>query len=121
MSRANQGEFNLLSRRSTGLCHGPEESAALVLSDGAAYGSPMSSTRDYMRHDYPRRSTTALVWLVSGLVAAFVLQLVLLSPKLDPTGTALRFLTLTIPGLKDGHLWSLLTHAFLHDTSGPQI
>ncbi|HWA28058.1 MAG TPA: rhomboid family intramembrane serine protease [Lacunisphaera sp.] len=80
----------------------------------------MSSDRDYLRHDYTRRNTTALVWLVSTIVAAFVLQLILLSPKLDAGGTAVfRFLALSISGVKDWHLWTLLTHCLLHSTASP--
>ncbi len=73
-----------------------------------------------MRNEYPRRSTTALVWLVSTIVAAFVLQLILLSPKLDFTETTVvRFLALSIPAFKDWHLWTLLTHGLLHSTGSP--
>ncbi len=73
-----------------------------------------------MRNDYPRRSTTVLVWLVSTIVAAFVLQLILLSPKLDSAGTTVvRFLALSVPSLKDWHLWTLLTHCLLHSTFSP--
>ena len=80
----------------------------------------MSSARDYMRDDYPRRSTTVLVWLVSTIVAAFVLQLILVSPKLDAAGTTVvRFLALSIYGLKEWHLWTLLTHCLLHSTASP--
>jgi len=79
----------------------------------------MSSDRAYLQSEYPRRSTTALVWLVSTIIAAFVIQLILQSPKLDATGTVARFLALTIHGLKDWHLWTLLTHGLLHDTSWP--
>lgn len=80
----------------------------------------MSSDRAYMQQDYPRRSTTALVWLVSTIIAAFVLQLILLSPKLGSTGTtAVDFLTLSIPGFKGWHLWTLLTHGLLHSTGSP--
>src|SRR5205814_1152914 len=88
---------------------------------GRAYMFPrMFSDRDYLRNDYPRRSTSALVWLVSMLFAAFVLQVILLSPKLGHTGAnAVSFLTLTIPSLKDWHAWTLVTHALLHDTGLP--
>ena len=94
--------------------------AGLVLAGVESIFPPMSSARDYLRVGYPRRSTTSLVWLVSMILAAFVLQLILLSPKLEPTGvTTVRLLTLSIPGVKDWHLWTLVTHAFLHDTGSP--
>lgn len=79
----------------------------------------MSSDRDYMRHDYPHRSTTALVWLVATIVAAFVLQLILLSPWFGSGAALISQLVLTIPGLQHWHLWTLLTHSLLHSTSYP--
>ena len=79
----------------------------------------MSSDRDYMRHDYPRRTTTALVWLVATIVAAFVLQLVLLSPLFGSGEALINQLALTVPGLQDWHLWTLLTHSLLHSTGNP--
>ncbi len=72
-----------------------------------------------MRSDYPRRSTTALVWLVATIVAAFVLQLVLLSPWFGSGAALINQLALTIPGLKDWHLWTLMTHSLLHSTGNP--
>lgn len=79
----------------------------------------MSSARDYMSDDYPRRSTTALVWLVATICAAFVLQLVLLAPWSDSGATLIDQLALTIAGLKHWHLWTLGTHSFLHSTGNP--
>jgi membrane associated rhomboid family serine protease len=79
----------------------------------------MSSDRAYMRSDYPRRSTTALVWLVATIVAAFVIQLVLLSPWFGSGSTLVSHLALTIPGLKDWHVWTLVTHSLLHNTGNP--
>src|SRR5438105_14318333 len=79
----------------------------------------MSSARDYMHDDYPRRSTTALVWLVVAICVAFVLQLVLLAPWFAAGATLVSQLALTIPGLKDWHLWTLVTHSFLHSTASP--
>ena len=72
-----------------------------------------------MRHDYPRRSTSALIWLVATIVAAFVLQLVILSPWFGSGAVLINQLVLTIPGLQHGHLWTLLTHSLLHSTSDP--
>lgn len=92
----------------------------LVLASPASRFFAMSSYRAYMQQDYPRRSTTTLVWLISTIVAAFVLQLILLSPKLDDLGTsAVDFLTLSIAGLKDWHLWTMLSHSLLHSTDSP--
>jgi len=79
----------------------------------------MSSDRDYMRDDYPRRTTTAVVWLVATLCAAFVLQLVLLAPWFGSGATLINQLALTIGGLKDWHVWTLATYSFLHSTGNP--
>ncbi|HWA08284.1 MAG TPA: rhomboid family intramembrane serine protease [Opitutaceae bacterium] len=78
--------------------------------------------RPYMRADYPGRGgTTVLTWLLSAIAGAFILQLVLFSPWFS-SGTGLdrtifEQLTVTIPGLQAGHVWSLLTYALLHSTS----
>ncbi len=72
-----------------------------------------------MRNEYPSRPTTALVWLVATIVAAFVLQLVLLSPWFGSGSALINQLALTIPGLKVWHGWTLLTHSLLHSTGSP--
>jgi len=79
----------------------------------------MSSDRFYLRNDYQRPQTTMLVWLIATIIAAFVIQLVLLSPWLGSTGLVVAKLALTVDGLKDGHLWILLTHSLLHSTASP--
>jgi membrane associated rhomboid family serine protease len=76
----------------------------------------MASDRFYMRNDYERPRTTMLVWIVSAITAAFVLQLVLGSPKLGSAGTVLNEMVLTIPNIQEWQLWTLLTHSLLHDT-----
>jgi membrane associated rhomboid family serine protease len=70
-----------------------------------------------MRGEYPRGTTSAVTWLISALVAAFALELVLLSPWLGASGPALvgKF-PLTIDNLQQWRLWTLLTHSFLHST-----
>lgn len=72
-----------------------------------------------MRGEYHRPRTTMLVWLVCSISAAYVLQLVLLSPKLGATATLLEQMVLTVGSVKNGHLWTLVTHALLHDTLAP--
>lgn len=61
-----------------------------------------------------------VIWLISSLVAAFVLELILLSPWLGAWGPALvSQFPLTIGGLQNWHLWALLTHCLLHSTGNP--
>ena len=80
----------------------------------------MLSDRAYLRSDYPRRTTSAVVWLVATLLSAFVLELILLSPWFGSSGSALiAQLALTVRGLQSGHLWTLLTHGVLHSTGSP--
>lgn len=80
----------------------------------------MLSDRPYMHGDYPRRTTSVVIWLVSALLAAFVLELVLLSPWLGASGAAvMRYLPLTVEGLRNGHVWTLFTHSLLHSTDNP--
>lgn len=81
----------------------------------------MLSDRSYMhRDDYPRRTTSAVVWIVSALVAAFVLELILLSPSLGSAGAVvMKFLPLSVEGLSHGYVWTLVTHGFLHSTGNP--
>jgi membrane associated rhomboid family serine protease len=80
----------------------------------------MLSDRTYMRGGYPRRNTSVVIWLVSALLAAFVLELVLLSPWLGSSGQDLvgRF-PLSRENLQNWHLWTLFTHSFLHSPGNP--
>jgi len=80
----------------------------------------MLSDRSYMRSEYSGgRTTSAYVWLVCAIVAMFVLELVVLSPKLDGAAILVHELSLTVEGVRHWHLWTLLTHSFLHSTSTP--
>lgn len=76
----------------------------------------MLSDRSYMRGATTERGTSALVWLISSLLAAFVLEVFFRGIGLragpDLTGQA----ALTINGLQSGRLWTVLTHAWLHST-----
>ena len=67
---------------------------------------------------YPPPTTSAFIWLISALLAAFVLELILLSPWLGASGSALvNLFPLTIGSLQHWHLWTLLTHCLLHSTT----
>lgn len=69
-----------------------------------------------MRDDYRRERTSVLTWLISAIIAGFVLQFVLSLPTLRTAGQMEQFLALSIPTLQQGWVWTLLTHPFLHST-----
>lgn len=71
-----------------------------------------------MRGDYQRERTSGLTWLLSAIIAGFVLQVFLGSSWLSGAGDRLEnMMALTIPAFQDGWLWTLVTHSFLHSTS----
>jgi len=71
--------------------------------------------RSYMREDPPGRRTDALTWLISSIVAVFVLQNVLV--RWFGVGSVLEeIFGLSGQGLRSGHAWTLLTYGFLHST-----
>lgn len=75
----------------------------------------MLSDRSYMRDDYPRDTVNVLTWLISAIIAVFLLQFVFLrwlngDPSLD------NLLTLTAHNVRSGKVWTLFTYSFLHST-----
>ena len=76
----------------------------------------MLSDRPLPQDDYPRLRTSVLTWLLSSIIAGFVLQLALGSAWLGGGPALLAQLQLTIPAITSGHLWTLVTHGFLHST-----
>jgi membrane associated rhomboid family serine protease len=77
----------------------------------------MLQDRPYMRDTYDRPRTSVLTWLVSAIVAVFLVQSLLVH---FAPGTGYAFaavLGLSVPALKSGFLWSLVTYGFLHDTA----
>jgi membrane associated rhomboid family serine protease len=75
----------------------------------------MLSDRSYMRDDYPRDATNVLTWLISAIIAVFLLQFVFLrwlngDPSLD------HLLALTAQNVRTGKIWTLFTYSFLHST-----
>ena len=73
-----------------------------------------------MQSDYPRQTTPVVIWLISALVAAFVLELILLSPWLGGIGpTLVNNLVLTTGNLHGGKIWTLFTHSLVHSTGNP--
>ena len=79
----------------------------------------MLSDRPYMQNGYSRERTAAYIWLISILGAAFILELVLLSPWWPAGGRFVSNLVLTTQALREWKLWSLLTHCLLHDITSP--
>ena len=75
----------------------------------------MLSDRTYMRDNYPRERTSGLAWLISAIVAAFVLQLIF-ERILEMPGAMEHYFGLATSGLRSGRVWTLLTYSFLHDT-----
>lgn len=66
-----------------------------------------------MRGSYERQGTSILTWLLSAIAAAFVVQSVFaryFSIGLDWG------LGLGTVGIREGHIWTLLTYGFLHST-----
>jgi hypothetical protein len=61
----------------------------LVFGDLLRNFSTVLTDHAYIRSDYPRRNTSAVVWLLASLVAAFVIELVLLSPWFGSSGNNL--------------------------------
>ena len=75
----------------------------------------MLSDRSYMRDSYSRPTTSVLTWLICAIVAGFVLQNVFYWWIGPGAGAAFdRALELTIPGVKSGQVWTLVTYSMLH-------
>lgn len=68
----------------------------------------MLENRDYMRQSYDRFRWSVTLTLVVALVIAFIAQRYLLPPELVGN------LALSLDGIKQGHVWQLLTFQFLH-------
>lgn len=74
----------------------------------------MGSYRSYMRNDYPEERTSPLTWLLCALVAAFLIQVVLI--KVFSAGSFVAsHLALSGLSLQHYRLWTLLSYSFLHD------
>jgi membrane associated rhomboid family serine protease len=68
-----------------------------------------------MRNDYPRERTSVLTWLLCAIVGGFILQQVLGSAWFGGQVVLENQFGLTSYGLRQGRIWTLVTHAFLHD------
>ncbi|MDO8545143.1 MAG: rhomboid family intramembrane serine protease [Opitutaceae bacterium] len=73
----------------------------------------MLSDRPYMRDDYQRERTSFLIWLLSGIIAGFVVQKVfqvwLGSPSFE------QLAALSAWSIRNFYAWTLLTYPLLHD------
>jgi membrane associated rhomboid family serine protease len=72
----------------------------------------MLSDRPYMRDDYQRERTSFLVWLLSAMVAGFVVQKVF-EVWLN-SNTFEHLFALSVTGLRHGFAWTLFTYPLLH-------
>ena len=75
----------------------------------------MLSDRSYMRANDPREKPSVLAWLISAVVAGFVLQMIL-DRWLRMPGVLEHYFGLSASGLRGGRVWALLSYSFLHDT-----
>jgi membrane associated rhomboid family serine protease len=75
----------------------------------------MLSDRPYMRDPRQDGTTSVLVWLISAIVAGYILQNICLK-MLHAGPEAEALFALSAPGLRAGHLWTLVTYSFLHST-----
>ena len=76
----------------------------------------MLSDRPYMRHEYPQVRTSVLTWLLCAIAGGFVMQLVSGSQWFGSQLALAHDFGLSIPALRHGWIWTLVTHSFLHDT-----
>lgn len=74
----------------------------------------MRQDRGYFQNDYQAERTSVLIWLICSIVAGFLLQNIL-GRWFDQGARIEQYLALSIASLRDGHVWTLLTHSFLHD------
>ncbi len=76
----------------------------------------MLSDRPYMRDNNGRSSFSALTWLICSIAGGFVIENIFL--RWFGGEVAVRFfhyLTLSTEGISSGFVWTLVTHALIHD------
>ncbi len=72
----------------------------------------MLSDRTYMRQDYDRRPTPVVMWIISALIAGFVLQNIFDRWLGSNAFTAL--FALSANGARHGQVWGMVTYTLLH-------
>lgn len=68
-----------------------------------------------MRDDYQRERTSVLTWLISAMIGGYVVQLLLTGPWFRNDASLTAAVALSIPALKAGWIWTLLTYPIFHD------
>jgi membrane associated rhomboid family serine protease len=76
----------------------------------------MLSDRSYMRAPSTERGTSAHVWLISSVIAGYVLQLFFQFLQARPGPDLFQRVALSGFSLREFRLWTLLTHGWVHDT-----
>ena len=79
----------------------------------------MLSDRSYMQESYPRERTGAHIWLIAVIAAAFILELVLQSPRWPAGRVVVSSAVLNTSLLRSGYVWTFLTHGLIHDPTLP--
>ncbi|MCB1124359.1 MAG: rhomboid family intramembrane serine protease, partial [Verrucomicrobiae bacterium] len=79
----------------------------------------MLSDRDYMRDPYyGPNHLRPLYWLLGSIVAAFVVQMLVLRLAPRYYYSFYHFTALSANGIQSGFLWTFITYSFLHATEG---
>ncbi|MDB6170007.1 MAG: Rhomboid family protein [Verrucomicrobia bacterium] len=76
----------------------------------------MLSDRPYMRDSSSPERASVLTWLVSAVIAGFILQIVAGRVFQSP-GAVEHLFGLSRRGIRAGFLWSFFSYSFLHDTN----
>jgi membrane associated rhomboid family serine protease len=72
----------------------------------------MLSDRPYMRHEYAPRPTSILTWILSALIAGFIMQNIF--GRWLGSNAFESLFALTPGGLRQGYGWALITYTLLH-------
>jgi membrane associated rhomboid family serine protease len=93
--------------------------AACVYDQRFHFKNSMLSDRPYMRDTYGRTTFPALAWLICAIAGGFVIENIFLRWFSEGVGSAFfDYLTLSGEALTRGFVWTLFTHALIHDPNG---
>jgi hypothetical protein len=76
----------------------------------------MLSDLSYMREPQSKRGFTALAWLISVILGAFIVQIFASSSWLHGDPDVTTHLAVTISGLRELRFWTIGTYSLLHST-----